>query len=109
MNSNTISIILVTILIALGAYWFFFTGTGNEPPITAVGATGNTAQMKFQVPLSQLQSITFSTQIFQDPRFMALVDLTTPIEPESSGRIDPFAPVTAAVAANTPVTKKTGR
>jgi len=40
-----------------------------------------------------LQPITFNTGIFSEPRFMALVDLATPITPETVGRFDPFAPV----------------
>lgn len=93
MNSNTTTIIIATLVIAGTAYWFFFTGTGNQPPLTA-NLTSTQAQVQFQTLVSQLQPITFSTNIFSDPRFAALADLTTPIQPESGGRIDPFAPVT---------------
>lgn len=93
MNSNTTILIIATLVVAGGAYWYFFTGTGNEPPLTETPTTSNQAQMQFQVLVSTLQPISFSTDIFDDPRFMALVDLTTPIQPETSGRLDPFAPV----------------
>lgn len=93
MNSNTITIIIATLAIMGGAYWYFFTGTGNEAPLSETIATGNEAQMQFQALVSTLQPISFSVSIFSDPRFMALVDLSTPIEPETAGRLDPFAPV----------------
>jgi hypothetical protein len=108
MNSNTITIIVVTLLIALGAYWYFFTGTGNQPPLSATGATGNPAQMQFEALVSELQPISFSTDLFNDPRFTALVDLTTPIQPEAGGRPDPFAPVSPAAPAAAPATSPTG-
>jgi flagellar basal body-associated protein FliL len=92
MNKNTIILIVATLIVAAGAYWYFFTGTGNEPPLTTT-VTENEAQMQFQMLVSKLQPITFNTAIFTNPRFLALVDLTTPITPETLGRLDPFAPV----------------
>jgi len=91
MKSNTI-LILATLIVAAGAYWYFFTGTGNEPPLTTE-VTESQAQLQFQILVGQLQPISFNTSIFSDPRFLALVDLTTPITPETAGRPDPFAPV----------------
>lgn len=93
MKSNTTILIVATLVVAAGAYWYFFTGTGNQPPLSTTLATSNSAQMQFQTLLSQLQTISFNTSIFKDSRFMALVDLTTPIQPETLGRLDPFAPV----------------
>lgn len=109
MNSNTVTIIIATIVIMGGAYWYFFTGNGDQPPLSATSATGNTAQLQFQTLVSTLQPISFSTAIFDDPRFAALIDLTTPVEPEAGGRLDPFAPVTSATGTTTPVKKTSGR
>lgn len=92
MRPNTITLIIVTLIVAVGAYWYFFTGTGNEPPLTT-GAVDNQAQSRFQTLLSELQPVSFNTNIFSEPRFMALVDLATPVAPETIGRLDPFAPV----------------
>lgn len=92
MKSNTVILIIATILVAAGAYWYFFTGTGNEPPLTAI-STENQAQTRFQTLVSELQPVSFDTSFFSDPRFMALVDLATPVAPETAGRLDPFAPV----------------
>ena len=93
MKSNTAILIVVSLLVAAGAYWYFFTGTGNLPPLTVTSAQVSQAQTQFQMLVSQLQPISFNTDIFSDARFNALVDLTTPVSPETSGRLDPFAPL----------------
>ena len=96
MKQNTIILIIAELVVAGGAYWYFFTGTGNEPPLTA-GTADNQAQSRFQTLVSELQSISFDTDIFSEPSFMALVDLTTPITPETIGRLDPFAPIAGVI------------
>lgn len=96
-NANPTLFILSTLIVAGGAYWYFFTGTGNEKPLTPV-AQVNPVRSQFQVLVSKLQPISFDTSIFSDPRFNALVDLSTPIFPETPGRLDPFAPLTGVSA-----------
>lgn len=91
-NSNTILIVLVTLIVAAGAYWYFFTGTSNQPPLT-IGSSENKTQVQFQTLVGELRPISFNTSIFSDPRFNALIDLSTPISPEPMGRPDPFAPI----------------
>lgn len=92
LNSKTILIIVSALIVAGGAYWYFFTGTGNQPPLTTSTSTSE-AQTTFQTLVNELQPISFDTTILSDLRFKALVDITTPISPESSGRADPFATV----------------
>lgn len=91
IDSNTISLIIVTLVVAAGAYWYFFTGTGNEVPLAAT-VIENPAQTQFQILVSELP-LSFDTAIFSEPRFMALVNLATPITPETAGRLDPFASI----------------
>lgn len=93
MKPNTIILIVATLIVAAGAYWYFFTGTGNAPPLTTSGTDTTDSEAQFQTLVAELQPIQFNTDIFSDPRFMALVDLTTPITPEPIGRTDPFAPL----------------
>ncbi len=93
MKSNTTLVIILTLVIAAGAYWYLSTSSGNQQPLTSSNPTENAAQTQFQSLVSELTPISFNTAIFSDPRFAALIDLTTPISPESSGRLDPFAPV----------------
>lgn len=92
-DSTTVLLIIAAIVVAGGAYWFF-TGGSEEPPLSA--GIQNEAQTRFKLLVSQLQPISFDTDIFSDPNFMALVDLATPIAPETSGRVDPFASLNGA-------------
>lgn len=94
MKPNTIILIIITLFVAAGAYWYFFTDTGNKPPLTVLSSVSQ-SQTRFQTLVSELQTVSFNTEIFSDPRFTALVDLATPISPETAGRLDPFAPVGA--------------
>ena len=91
MKSNTTFLIIATLIVAAGAYWYFFTGTGNQPPLSTSAPT-NQAQLQFETLAGELP-ISFDTSIFSDARFNALVDITTPVSPESVGRLDPLAPI----------------
>ena len=101
-NSSTILILVTVLVVAAGAYWYFSVNTGNESPLT-VTTTTNDTQAQFQTLLGELQSIKFKTDIFSDPRFKALVDITVSVSPEPVGRTDPFAPVAGATAVSTPL------
>ena len=93
MKSNsTIFIIITALVLAAGAYWYFFTGTGNESPLTTT-IKENQPQTQFKTLVSELQSISFDPGIFSNPNFTALTDLATQVTPEASGRPDPFAPI----------------
>lgn len=83
-------IILAALVVAAGAYWYFFSGSSSESPLS-IDVPENAVQTQFRSLTSKLQPISFDTSIFLDPRFNALVDLTTPISIEPSGRSDPFA------------------
>lgn len=100
MKPNATLLIIVTLLVGGIAYWYFFTGTGNQPPLTATGAPTNQAQMQFETLVGELQPVSFDTSIFSDARFNALTDIATPVAPESLGRLDPLAPLSASVSAN---------
>lgn len=91
-KTRTISLIISILVIATGLYLYFSTGKEDQQPLTVV-ASNNQAQAKFQILVSQLQSISFDTDIFSDPHFNALVDFTVPVAAETIGRLDPFAPV----------------
>jgi hypothetical protein len=93
MKSNSIIFIVSIIILAAAGYWYFTSSSGNDLPLTASAPVGTEGQSQVQAFISQLQSLSFNTAIFSDPKFTALQDLTTPIAPEASGRLDPFAPI----------------
>ena len=90
INSNTLFIILSACIIAAGAFWYFFMDAATQPPLS-LSTSGNQSQVRFQTLVAELQPISFNANIFSDPRFLALRDLTTPITDEPIGRSDPFA------------------
>lgn len=92
LDTRTITLIIAALVVAAGAYWYFFTGTGNQPPLTQTGPQ-SAAQTQFETLVGELSPISFDTSIFSDPRFQSLVDLATPVAPEPMGRLDPFAVV----------------
>jgi hypothetical protein len=93
MKSNTIVLIVVTLLIVGGLYWYVSTSSSAQAPLTAT-TSNNVAEAQFQKLVDELQSISFSTAIFSDPRFTSLTNLATPVTPEPPARPDPFAPIT---------------
>ena len=93
MSKNTVIVVVITLLLVAGGYWYYSTGTGNQVPLTSTTPSGTAAEVQFQALVSQLQPITFNTAIFSDPRFTSLVDISTVVTSEPSGRIDPFAPI----------------
>ncbi|MCX6790478.1 MAG: hypothetical protein NTV60_03035 [Candidatus Kaiserbacteria bacterium] len=97
MKPNTIILIVLTVLIAGGAYWYFATQSGNDAPLTSA-ISDNAPKTQFQALVSELQSISFNTAIFSDPKFTSLVDLKVPVTAEPSGRLDPFASIQDAAA-----------
>ena len=96
MKSNNITLIAVTLIVAALAYWYFFTDTGNQSPLSVLSHE-NQSQTQFQRLVSELQPISFPTTIFSDTRFMALVDLATPITAETIGHADPFSVVSESI------------
>jgi len=94
ITSNAVFTTLATLAIAAGAYWYFFAGT-EQPALLTSSAEMSQAQMRFQTLVGELQPISFNVDIFSDPRFDALIDITVPVSPESAGRLDPFAPITS--------------
>jgi hypothetical protein len=96
-STSPVPFVIALLIAGAGIYWYFFTGT-EQPPLM-VNEPASQAQTKFQTLLSELTPISFNTSIFSDPRFNALVDLTTPISPETIGRLDPFAPI-AGISGN---------
>jgi hypothetical protein len=93
-SSNTLFLIVASLVVAGGIYWYFFTGSpAPQQGSLITGFSQSRAQAQFEVLIGELGPISFDLTILSDPRFNSLVDLTTPITPEPAGRKDPFAPI----------------
>jgi hypothetical protein len=94
MNFSSVKNLALMALALLGLaalYWIFFSGQPTAP-ISASGPA-SPQETQFLSLSSELSPISFDTDIFNDPRFMGLVDLSTPVSDEAKGRVDPFAPL----------------
>lgn len=94
-----------TLLIALGvtilvAAFFIFQATSSteDDGIITEGEVSTEAEAIFINLASQINSISFDTSLFNDPRFASLVDIRVAIIPEAAGRKDPFALINGVVA-----------
>lgn len=93
MNQNSTALLILTLLVAAGGYWYFFSGDDAAVATLTEQTSSTPGEQRFQSLVSELEPISFDTSLFADPRFMGLVDLSTTITPEASGRLDPFAPI----------------
>jgi hypothetical protein len=73
--------------------------------LTSTG-TDDAADQSIMTTLLTLQSITLSGAVFSNPAYTTLVDFTTAIVPEPTGRPDPFAPFTVSAAPSSAVSTK---
>ncbi|HEV3244875.1 MAG TPA: hypothetical protein VG102_00790 [Candidatus Paceibacterota bacterium] len=93
---------LVVLIVIIAAAWWGFTGvSGPSSVVTSSGTLTATSSQDAQIvsTLLQLQAVSLSGTILNDPDFLALQDFTTQIVTEPIGRPDPFAPLTGAPAA----------
>lgn len=93
--SRTAIVIVIVALLLLGAAAFLLFGEdARGTAITAenVGPASGAEQV-FITLTGKIDPVELDTSILEDERFKRLQDIRTPIIPEASGRIDPFAPL----------------
>ncbi len=93
---DNLKFIIAAVVVALGLGWYFLSGSQEEDPSLEPLSFTAPLETRFLELTSEL-SIRFDTTVFNNPRFTALTDLTTPLAPESVGHTDPFtfAPIPA--------------
>lgn len=87
------SISIAAAVVVLGAAGYFFWMQSSAQPNVSVAGSATIAQATFLTLASQLEPVGFDTTVLSDSRFTSLIDIQTTILPETSGRIDPFAPL----------------
>lgn len=91
-KNTTISIAAGIVVLGVAAY-FLWMRPDTQESVTVGAGPSSLAQATFLTLASQLGPISFNAEVLSDPRFTALVDIKTLIEPEADGRTDPFAPL----------------
>lgn len=92
-----VTLVTAALLLVGVAYWYMSSRSGNQAPLTASIVSESPERAQFRILVGQLQSINFNTAIFSDQNFTSLVDITTPVVSEESGRVDPFAVLPSVV------------
>lgn len=92
LNKST-GVLIILALLVLGAAAYLMFGTDGAPGVTGETPAATGAEQTFLSLAARIDPVEFDTGILEDPRFTALVDIRTAITAESSGRIDPFAPL----------------
>ena len=94
LSKNTTITIAAAIVVAGAAAYFLWMRPAADDTVTVADyGPASTAQATFLTLAGQLDPISFDTAVLSDVRFLSLVDITTAIIPEDSGRTDPFAPL----------------
>jgi hypothetical protein len=86
-----ISIVIGAVLLVAGVY--FLIVVPSTTPVLSSSEPASPDQVTFENLAQQLTPVALDTSVLSDPRFTSLVDIHTAIVPESSGRRDPFAPL----------------
>lgn len=78
-------------VLALLYWWYSLSGSG-APLVVATPAPSPVSQ-EILLTLGSLHTITLDPALFADPLFASLVDSSTVLPPQTSGRRNPFAPI----------------
>lgn len=94
LSRNIIATLLIGALIVGGAWYFFFADRRSEELLTTTSAVEaeKTVEKGIVDTLLTLRAVSLSGTIFSDPAFISLRDFGSEIVPETTGRINPFAP-----------------
>jgi hypothetical protein len=92
--SKTTGVLIILGLLVLGAAaYLLFGADGSKEGVAADAPPATPAEQTFLALTSRIDPVTLDTSILDDPRFAFLQDMRVSVIPETSGRIDPFAPL----------------
>lgn len=89
LSPTNIKFLVAAAVVVFGLGWYFMTGSQEEEATLEPASFTAPLETRFLELTSELQ-IRFDTTVFNNPRFTALTNLTTPLAPESVGHADPF-------------------
>lgn len=96
LKKNLSYVALVIVIIGAAVYYMGRDTSGGDI-VTEGAPPSSSTEAAFLSYSSELDSVVFEADIFSDPRFTRLQDISTSIVAEEKGRRDPFAPLPGVV------------
>jgi hypothetical protein len=93
LSRKSLLTLLSAAIVLVGGFYYFFIYTRQDSSVLSSTEPATEAELSFISLFGELGAVTFDTRLLDDPRFSALVDIRTPIVPETAGRKDPFGPL----------------
>lgn len=94
---KNIIIIVIVIIAAFFLYSTFFQGDREGTSLLTsrsnIGSSSEILGADIIRAINQIDSLDLDKSIFTDPVFQSLIDRSEPIDPEPTGRFNPFAPI----------------
>lgn len=82
---------VAALIVLIGAGWYLFSSSQEPEPTISETEPAKPAEALFLELKNDLR-INYDTTVFNNPRFLALKNLTVPVVPEPLGHVDPFKP-----------------
>lgn len=88
---KNILILVVILAILYAGYRFFFAGNESSLIVESSANEGQLLASEFLMRLNEIQGVSFSRELFDDPRFRSLVSFSSTPDTVSAGRPNPFS------------------
>jgi len=88
---NLAILIIVGLMLYVG-YNYFFASNSISLDIGAGSSQGQLLTNEFLIKLNELETINFTGELFNDPRFQSLTSFGSVPPAASAGRANPFTP-----------------
>lgn len=81
---------VVAAVAALMAFYFYSVFFGPEPSVGETESVATSENLKLIETANELSGITFNQNLFKNPAYRYLVDFSTVLTPQPTGRANPF-------------------
>lgn len=81
---------LVVVVVGAGLYYLWGRPSETGPVVTSEATPQSSSEATFLGLANELNTVSFDSTLFSDPRFTSLKDIHTNIVAEPIGRRDPF-------------------
>ena len=104
LNKKVIILFVLILVLAIFIYGFFFKGSSSVSTGALVSTQAQIASVSQQnaigkellASLNQLRSLILDTSVFDGAAFKSLQSFNVELQPEITGRVNPFLPINSA-------------